>query len=43
MLQTPCLRKAMKALSQITIPVFLIRYLDELELRQAIEKLFNKV
>ena len=37
------LYKAMKAFGQIIKSLFILRYLDELELRQAIEKQLNKV
>lgn len=37
------LYKAMKAFGQIVKSLFILRYLDELELRQAIEKQLNKV
>lgn len=37
------LYKAMKAFGQIIKTLFILRYLDELELRQAIEKQLNKV
>ena len=37
------LYKAMKAFGQIIKSVFILRYLDDLELRQAIEKQLNKV
>ena len=37
------LYKAMKAFGQIIKSIFILRYLDELELRQAIEKQLNKV
>ena len=37
------LYKAMKAFGQIVKSVFILRYIDDLELRQAIEKQLNKV
>ncbi len=37
------LYKAMKAFGQIIKSLFILRYLDEVELRQAIEKQLNKV
>ena len=37
------LYKALKAFGQIIKSLFILRYLDELELRQAIEKQLNKV
>ena len=37
------LYKAMKAFGQIIKSLFILRYLDELELRQAVEKQLNKV
>ena len=37
------LYKAMKAFGQIIKSLFILRYVDELELRQAIEKQLNKV
>ncbi len=37
------LYKAMKAFGQIIKSIFILRYIDDLELRQAIEKVLNKV